>query len=393
MRFAYFGNFLGHGGPLAEWGTGFVLLLSTHERIGGIDVYCRVAQDPVKSERVPEKVQLREIFDSLKPFSLLNVLPYLRTGDYELIIFNLIPTTFDNKSTSNFIALLLPWITQFLLKKRVVVVYHNSVTTNDPSQLGYNTIYDRVRIRILRILEKIMLSRLDVLVLLKEYKKIIDRVVPVNRVQVMETNYLEGIPTLYLNDQMNSVELIKSGGSAIPRVLLYGFWGPQKDLEYSLTILEEAKSRGAKFHLTLAGGINPHFPGYISYFGTQTQKHSQLIDEFMGYVEEIDLLTLFMKTDLILLCYKSTGGQSGVIEIASILGVDVIGIRFPEYDEKAEMRNTVYLYDKEEISDKVISYLLNFKQPPSTVLEIGKKQAESLSKIMKSLEKFIKSSK
>lgn len=386
MQIAYFGNYLGHGETLSEWGTGLSILLSLSNDVEKIDVYCPLGSEVDRPSHSPGKITIIESFNPDKPASILNVISHLKKEPYDIILFNLVPTTFGNRSVGNILALLLPALVKRYVRGRIFLIYHNSGITNDPVKLGYTSIYDRIRRRLLILMESCLFKKVDTLLLLDYYKKIIDRKVESNKTKLLESNYIEAIPTLYLNNKINEKSLIVHSKNNIPRVLLYGYWGPQKNPELALNSLEKARQGGIDFNLIVGGSINPHFPAYKKYYQDVIKKHEPIIDEIKGYIKEEDLLDLFLGTDLILLPYNHPGGQSGVMEMASLFGVHVIALEFPEYKEKSERRNNVELCSTEDFMSCVKLFLERFSGDTERTIDLSNKLNHSLNKIISILE-------
>ena len=206
VKITYVGNFYNHGEPLAQWATGFVLLLSKIKRIKRINVLCPINDDGKPEISMPEQVIVHPCYDIEKPFTLVNILKELSRDDSSLIFFNLNSTSFGNNSLSNLVGLSLPFLAP-LTGKRSKVIYHSSVFTNDPAKLGYDSFYDKIRKIVLFGIEFSVFRFLDTYVLLDTYRSTIDRRVKNNRVKTLRNHYFEAMPTIFLNGLMDQSEL------------------------------------------------------------------------------------------------------------------------------------------------------------------------------------------
>lgn len=370
MRLAYVGDFFNHGGLLYTSGTSIVILLSLFKDIDSIDVFCPEENDKIEEFELPSKVVLREFyrFDDLKSILRLLKVPW---KNYDTVIFNMLPTGFGNRTMANATALFVPiLLVKFLRQKNIRVIYHNSVFTNDVGKLGYYTAFDKIRSFFLGIVEKILFKNLETFVLLDLYKERIDKSIGENRVHVLKSRYLEAITSIYINEVMN-LEYLRIEKSDIPTILMHGSWGPQKNIALSLSTLKKLKEDGAKFRLTISGGLNHHFPEYKRIFNELLHSYSDIVDEYLGPVAERDIMKIFLNANLLLLSYNTPGGHSGVLEQAIFFEVPTVAIEFPEYREQAKDITKVKLVSPENFSC-TIKEMLKIKGQMEK-LEIGTK--------------------
>lgn len=357
MRIAYIGDFINHGYNLHTSGTPLVILLSKVSYIENIDVYCPVRNEKTEEFVLPKKVTVLPTYDYQKSLSILNLLK-IRKLQYDLIIFNLLPTAFGNKNLSNIIGLSIPLMMKCIFKlKQLRVIYHNSVYTNDPSLLGYNSIIDRFRIFGLGIIERFIFTNLETFVLLRLYVKRISKKIRYSRVKFLNVKYLEAVTTAYINN-LDNIDIGTSiEHNSIPVILMHGNWGPQKNLELGLKTLRIVRELGKHFRLIISGGINNHFESYQEIFRGFLNDYADVVDLYRGKVSERDLTKLFQRTDLLLLPYKAPGGHSGVLELAMFFEIPTIAITFPEFEEEAFGEPYINLVKEEHFYDAVLDAL------------------------------------
>lgn len=373
MRIAYVGDCYNHGYSLTQFGTGFLIMTSRMKFIDRIYTYSPISNSGKEDIRI-DKVRQMKFYDPdkiLSIFSILSTLP----KDVDLVILNLMPTAFGKKSASNVLGLIMPFLIKTLKNKKVMVIYHNSTITNDPARLGYNSFYDLIRTKILFHLEKLLFKKIDTVVLLKIYKKKIDQVIVANKVKFFDPRYIEGIPTLFLNDRQRMDVVENPHKNNKPRLLLHGNWGPQKDLNFALETLDKIRHKGLQFTVTLSGSINRHFPEYARNLKHLINKTQSIIDSYEGYVDEKDILSLFMSSDIVLMPYNSPGGHSGVLAIATLLNKTVISIRFPEFEEEAGNSKNIKLCSKGNFEMVIEEQISNIKQnsTANSQLQLDKK--------------------
>lgn len=352
MRIAYIGDFINHGKNLQTSGTSLIILLSLREDVSSIDVYCPYLNDNIEEFQIPKKVKVISAYNYDDPISLIRLIRH-PWSDYDKIIYNLLPTGFGRGLVTNFLALNIPVLQTKLFRINTVeVMYHNSVYTNDIQSLGYNSIFDRVKSFFLRIVEKNLFQNVSTFVLLRIYKERIDLAIGINKVSVYQAKYLEAITTSYQNEVLGH-DFVEKTNNAIPIILMHGYWGPQKDINMALSVLMGLKNKGIKFKLIISGGINHHFPAYEKEFNRLIESHRDLINSYLGFISEKEILSIFLKSDLLILPYKTPGGHSGVLEQAIFFGLPTVAIDFSEYREQAFGIPEVRLTNIEDFSRTV----------------------------------------
>ncbi|KQB35976.1 MULTISPECIES: glycosyltransferase [Acidiplasma] len=370
MKIAYIGDFINHGTSLQTSGTPLVIILSRMENVASIDVYCPKINKVTEEFQIPKNVNIISFYRYDHPLSIIRLLR-VQWNNYDVVIFNMLPTGFGNTSIANATALIIPlFLTKLLRIRNIKIIYHNSVFTNDFKMLGYNSFYNRIRSNILRGVEKIIFKNIPTYVLLNLYKERIDKAIGENKVHVLNAHYLEAITTIYMNNLIEK-KFLEINKSETLTILLHGYWGPQKNIELALSNLSKLKNKGAKFRLIISGGVNSHFPDYESKFKNLLDLYSNIIYEYLGYVQEKDLINIFLKADLILLPYNVPGGHSGVLEQGMFFEVPIIAFDFPEYREQASGNPTVKLIKPEDLSTVLMSNLNSNKK--NDIIEIENK--------------------
>ncbi len=357
MKIAYIGDFINHGSSLKTPGTSLIILLSKMENVASIDVYCPKSNKITEEFQTLENVKIIGFYMYDHPLSIMKLL-HIPWNNYDVVIFNMLPTGFGKSSISNATALLIPLIlTKVLRMNNIRIIYHNSVFTNDVKALGYNSIFNRIRAYLLGKVEKTLFKNVKTFVILNLYKERIDKAIGKNLVDVMDTRYLDAITTVYMNNVINE-RIYNTVSSKIPVVLLHGFWGPQKNIELALSSLSQLRKNGIKFKLIISGGINLHFLDYENKFKKYLDLYSDVIDEYLGLVKEKDIMGIFLLADLAILPYNTPGGHSGVLDQTMFFDVPTIAIDFPEYREQAEGHPLVKLTNPEDLC-KVLTLTLN----------------------------------
>lgn len=348
---------MNHGKNLTTFGTSILILLSELGEVNSIDVFCPSEEKNQKEIIFINKVAIKVSYELDNPFSILSLLK-INTKSYDKIIFNLLPTVFGRSALSNLVGLSMPiFLSIFFRYREIVLIYHNSPYFNDYKRLGYKGILDRFKAIILKIVERSLFKRFKTFFLLNLYKSIIDDAIGPNKVQVLNSRYIEAINTLYLNEILDKTtfSVKKEGKETI--ILLHGFWGPQKNLELALKTLKKIKEEGINIRLIISGGFNPHFPHYKEKFYSIMGEYSILEISYLGYISEKAIFDLFTKVDLIILPYNSPGGHSGVLEQATSFGARTIAFDFPEYIEQASHLENISLCSPSHLYETILDEL------------------------------------
>jgi glycosyltransferase involved in cell wall biosynthesis len=355
MHIAYVGNFHNFGHSAANTTTAMVYLMSELKEVESIDVFCAYPNTNIEETFIPDKVKIIPLFNAKNPLSTIN-LYRIKWKKYDTVIFNILPTVFGKSSLLNMIGLISPYILKKLGNRNIRVVYHNSTFTNDIEKLGYNSPTDRIRKIILSMVEMRMFTSLPVYMPLKIY---VNKILDINNkalVKYIDMRYFEAIPTIYINSFTRN-KFIERGKNPNKTILLHGYWGPQKNLEFALENLMKLRNAGIKFHLILSGCVNSNFPAYVAHFNQLVKKYSMVIDERLGYISEKNIMKLFLFSDLVVIPYNVPGGHSGVLETAIFFDTQVICINHPEFAEQASGLNGVILTDPYHFYNNLKIYL------------------------------------
>lgn len=385
MKVAYVGNFHNYGNSVSTAGTAIVYLMSELKEVESIDVFCASPNIKMEETFVPDKVRIIPTFCPRKPFSILNLYA-VRWKNYDRVIFNILPTAFGKSLFMNMLGLMSPYVLTKFGNKNIRVVYHNSTFTNDVERLGYSSKTDSIKKAILSIVEMRMFTSLRIYMPLKTYvEKILIRNSKAS-VKSIDMRFFEAIPTIYINALSKKRSIERVNGSS-KTILLHGYWGPQKNLELALKSLCDLKNEGMEFHLILSGSINHNFPGYVNYFNELIEKYSGTIDERLGHVSEIDILKLFLRSDIVVVPYNTPGGHSGVLETAITFDNSVLCIRYPEYEEQTYGIDGVVLTDPAHFHEDLRKCLIeNNRCNNTSSIPVSEKVNQAVSSIRLLLE-------
>ena len=376
---SYVGPLIDHGSTLGVSGTAFLRLLVS-SGISEVEVFCpkRNQNSIDKYPIYPAHVHLRESYTEGDPFSELKTIISVLHGKSKSILFNMHPTSQGKSALSNLI-----WIASAILlsslRKHVIIIWHNSAFTNDFVKLGYTGLANRVKASLLRIIEVIMFRKAKVYVLSDSYRDLINSKVS-DGVLALLLPHIEPIALLDSKNLANVVTFkINQPPEHMITVHMHGNWGPQKDLDFVLDILERVKQRGVTFRLLLTGSINPNFPGYDRVFWDTVAKHKRIVSEIEIPVSTSRLFDYFSETDIVILPYNTPGGRSGVMDIASFFKCVVICPPYQEYHEQAAFYDHVKFATFSQFEDEILAQLARADFPQTKEIDVRKEVDRSVS--------------
>jgi glycosyltransferase involved in cell wall biosynthesis len=370
-------NLLNHGHTYDEWSTSFVIAMSKIEEVDKITVYCPPSNGGIEID-LPEKCRIEPVMDYARPFSIISLSKKIAKGNFDGVIIISGPTAFGNGILSNLFGIMLPLRIMRRGQRNVKIINQGSTLTHDVYSLGYRGIINSIKLYAVRTLEKHVYKRVRTYFQLRYYCDVVENNYGRKYVAgIFPSDFIDALATLYLNGKENEKEIKRNRNRNQTRVLLHGFWGPQKDPETALKAVRKLKMKYPDIHLTISGGINNHFPEYREYFYGLLKNYADVIDANLGYVEEKNLLQLFMENEIVLMPYIASGGQSGVLEMASFFENIVVCSDFPEFreEQKSELVILTCLDDFEqslfkafEIMNKIPN-IINVQNKIQTVID------------------------
>lgn len=378
MKVGHVGNLLGRY-ILGGWGSGLVLSMAKLPSVASIDLICPhldpgLSRDPID---YPPKVTFRHSYDRERPFSILKTLWWLRTWRGDLLVFNMNTTSFGSRSSSNFVGIIMPIVAKILFRKPTVVIYVSSVLTTDFEKLGYSSLFNRMRALAAATVERLLFRTVPTFVLLQLYQERLNAKIPSAHIRTFRNDYIDAVPTIELNHLAalpQPITCVRTAGQA-PTLLLHGYWGPQKDLEGILPVLQSLASEGVRFNLILSGAVNPHFPEYAARLDELASRYRGIISSRRGTVPEAEIAKLMTESDILLLSYNASGGQSGVMETAACFDLPTVVSDFPEYREKAATKPMVTLSASPRMAETIREAIVQAAARPPRQVDLVKKMA------------------
>jgi glycosyltransferase involved in cell wall biosynthesis len=254
-------------------------------------------------------------------------------------LFNWFPTCYGQTRSASATGMLLPRLFRWRAHRRAAVYAHNFIETQDVGRLGYRAGF--LERRAIRALEGSLARSSQVIVPLESQRRSVEQLFG----QAVLARPVPFVEALYGHwCSQNGTSAAEAGG--LPprrefRILLFGVWGPAKDLDSVLAVLDQLYRDGHRFEALFAGSINRFFPEYRTRLRAAL---SSLPPELCHFVADPpDELTpaLFGSSDLVILPYHAIAGPSGVMGLAAFHGCRIVAYDVPElreYDQILEGR-------------------------------------------------------
>lgn len=325
---SFFGMFYPEHDLLGSVSTSLVHFLAQTRGIDRVRVFAQEGASLPRGTGFPtERVQLKPSWQRDSPLSLVRALASLvRSGTLsDIYVFNMHMTYCGRSRIANGIGLLLPVLVRFLARRPVITYMHNLLETQDVISLGYRpTLWTKL---IVRFLEFDLIRNTRLVVPLASQAEAIAKTFK-RRAEVLA---LPNIESAWSAATFDPEDVSRDPG--ITRVLLFGNWGPQKDLPGALACLDALRSAGYPISVTVAGSYGSHHPDWKQRLAELADVYGKRGVAFLSTVPEDKVFNLFMSNDVLLLPYNSTGGYSGAMNLGSLSGASIIAYDCPQLRE------------------------------------------------------------
>lgn len=335
MNVCIFGNYYPHFEGSGTITSALSLLLAEDPRFRSITIHGN-SDSVIPPVISPERVRLERSWTRDDPVSIIRaIIHMLFRSKTDLYIFNIYLTCFGRGRLTNFIGLLMPAIVSLVSRKKVITYMHNFLETQQIDKLGYKaTLPTKI---IVHIVEKVIAAFTTLVTTLPSMAREMERVLrrPVSYALIP---YADATVS-YLTNREKIIETLSKARTE-PNILLFGSWGPQKDVIGLLEHLNSMVSNlESQLNFTVAGSINKNFPSYISLVTRCVSKLNSKRFRFMLDPSDDELPFIFLNADAIILPYFTSGGASGVLQLASFYFLDIFAYEVSELRELAQMIN------------------------------------------------------
>jgi glycosyltransferase involved in cell wall biosynthesis len=335
LRVGLFGVFYPEFQKAGNSTTGFALLWASLPSVQSVEVFAPVGSQ-LPPGAPPGKIRIRPAWQLDSPRSLRQVARAIEAAapGLDRIAFNIHLTSFGRRPWTNVTGLLLPGRVARRTGRRPLVFLHHLLETQDVGPLGYRpTAFTRW---LVRFLERRLLRRTRVVVPLASQATRVEEVFGVRPDHVMPA-FVEAVPSGILRPagaDPGADRGTEPLGAPI-RVLLFGYWGPQKEVEGVLGDLAEVHARGAAVRVTVSGEVNVNFPEFAARLARARSTLDPSVFQFRGGIPETDVPSVLAAHDVLLLPYRATGGYSGAMNLAAPSGIGIVAYDLPQLRETA----------------------------------------------------------
>lgn len=332
-RIGFFGAFHPMTARAGGASTGMALLLSELKGLDGIVVFGpRVAEMPPASD--PRRLEVVPVWQPDDLLSLFRTLKAMSRASDRLdgYIFSIYVTAFGRSIVVNTLGLTLPVLLRWLTGKPVVVFMHTFVETQDVTKLGYRP--SPAALRLARVVELFLITQTTTAVGLESQKRIVEAQVG-GTIAFVPMRFTESVNSWMASLAAPPAPSAAPGGPL--RVLLFGSWGPQKDMDGAFQMLQRLQAEGLPMTVSVAGSANPNFPEYQAKLDAWRAKLPPERFRFLGQVPEDQLRPVFESHDLIFLPYVASGGYSGVMNLATTYGLPIVAYDHAQLRECATL--------------------------------------------------------
>jgi len=295
------------------------------------------------TKKIDDKTTIYRIWKGENILSLLLILQKISTLKPDIVHFNLHMAVFGRGRITNFIGLCLPFLCR-IMGFRTIVTLHNIVEMIDTEKAGFsNTTLNRAGAL---IATKILTFATAITLTVQSYLRILKRRYGCKNVYWIPHGTWEVNP-------------VSIGHHNPKNILYFGYSGPYKDLDLLFSAFKILRKRRPNFKLLIAGTSHPNYPYYLQQF--ESEKPDAV--DFVGYIPDNKLSSLFEKSDLVVLPYHTCTGTSGVAHLVSSYGVPMIATDLPEFRELTKEGCGLVLCSHEfnELSKRIEHIMTDFK--------------------------------
>ena len=253
--------------------------------------------------------------DSLR--SALSILAEVRSGDYDVVQFNVQMTYFGEGNLHRFVGLALPPLARLFTDATVVTTMHDFLEVADEEAIGEDV----------SSIERFGAMVATQLVLLGDVTTVTSQ----SYVDLLSARYyvpsIEHVP----HGTFDAADVPATVLDAPSRVLVFGHLDPfKKDVETVIDAFGAVREAIPDAELWIAGDSHPGFPGYRERLEERFDGRPGV--RFVGYVPEGELDAVWDGASIVVLPYRTITGVSGVFQLAKtyatpVVAHDIDGIR------------------------------------------------------------------
>lgn len=265
--------------------------------------------------------------DVTNPF---RILAEIRKIKPDVVWFNLVYSTFGDQAAAAFFGLCTP-LTVRLAGFRTHVTLHHLMENVELRHADIR--FPRLYLLGGSVATWFLLKANKVSVLLERYRKVLEHRYGVSNINVRRHGILESVPP-------SPPDFSQREGAF--RILVFGKFGRYKRLEVMLDAFPLIRECIPDAKLVIAGQDHPNRPGYMQSLADRHQGDQAI--EFLGYLPEKDIASVFSRCSVAVLPYSSSGGPSGVAHQAAQFGLPIVAPRIDDIVSVATEENLAVDY-------------------------------------------------
>jgi glycosyltransferase involved in cell wall biosynthesis len=327
---------------LSEYAQNLVAALASKPEIDALYLLVDKNNSREKVSQEDPKVKVFRVWKTESLFSILSVMFYILKLRPDVVHFNVSFQSFGKNKLTNVTGLSLILLCR-LLGFRVVAGVHTLAEMTDLEKFQVkSSLINRIGIL---TATKLILSAQSVVVLVRSYG------------DVLKKRY--GHKGVYYIPHGASVDTQSTRNATKEKaILLFGHMGPHKGLPLMLKAFEKISKEKANIKLIVAGSNHPNFPNYLEEFIKMNLPNVQ----FLGYIPQEKLGSVFRKAAVVVLPYNAAPGTSGVFHLACGYGCPIVASDLPEIRELVNDGASAILVppgDVDALNDAILKILLN----------------------------------
>ncbi len=326
---------------LSEYAQNLVSALASKPAIDALYLLVDKSNSPEKVMQEDPKVKIFRVWKTDSLLSILSVMFYILKLRPDIVHFNVSFQSFGKNKLTNATGLSLILLCR-LLGFRVVAGVHTLAEVTDLEKFGVKpSLLNRIGIL---MATKLILSAQSVVVLVRSYSDVLKK-----RYDHKGVYYIPHGASVDLESKENTNE---------KAILIFGHMGPHKGLPLMLKAFEKISKTNPNVKLIVAGSNHPNFPNYLDEF---SKIHIPNV-EFLGYIPQDRLGSVFRRASVVVLPYLAAPGTSGVFHLACGFGRPIVASDLPEIRELVNDGASAILVPKgdlQALNDAILSILLN----------------------------------
>jgi glycosyltransferase involved in cell wall biosynthesis len=259
------------------------------------------------------KVTIKECWKFNSYANVIHVTKAINITKPDCVLFNLQFMKFGDKKIAAALGLTLPLVCKIKGIPSIVLL-HNILEQVDLESAGFTSnksiqkLYNFIGTRLTKLILKADL----VAVTMHKYAATLQDKYKVKNVKMIPHG---------------TFEILENPSQKLPegplKIMTFGKFGTYKKVEVMIeAVVLVRKETGLDLEIVIAGTDNPNVPGYLAIAKEKYKNVPQLV--FTGYVEEVEVATLFTTSAVVVFPYTSTTGSSGVLHQAGSYGRAVV---------------------------------------------------------------------